>query len=132
MTPIPDFHEEMDRFQNHIPTWVSHNLNRLRRERAIWVLDLRCWLMTFKRCVGQWLVSCISLIVRLRNGRVENCLGYLNLHIVFELIAYDQQAVRLIPTSCKNFLERSDVSFGSKADMPGRICDVRFTPKSGH
>jgi|SRR5437660_12314142 hypothetical protein len=37
MTRIPDFHEEMDRFQNHIPTWVSHNLNRLRRERAIWV-----------------------------------------------------------------------------------------------
>ena len=35
--PIPDFHEEMDRFQNHIPTWVSHNLNRLRRKRAIWV-----------------------------------------------------------------------------------------------
>ena len=34
--PIPDFHEEMDRFQNHIPTWVSHNLNRLRRKRAIW------------------------------------------------------------------------------------------------
>ena len=32
MTRIPDFHEEMDRFQNH-----SHNLNRLRGERAKWV-----------------------------------------------------------------------------------------------
>jgi hypothetical protein len=34
---IPDFHEEMDRFQNHIPTWVGHNLRRLRGERAKWV-----------------------------------------------------------------------------------------------
>jgi ABC-type uncharacterized transport system permease subunit len=37
MTRIPDFHEEMNRFQNHIPTWVGHNLNRLRGKRAIWV-----------------------------------------------------------------------------------------------
>ena len=37
MTQIPDFHEEMERFQNHIPTWVGRNLNRLRRERAKWV-----------------------------------------------------------------------------------------------
>ena len=34
MTRIPDFHEEMERFQNHIPTWVGHNLNRLRGDRA--------------------------------------------------------------------------------------------------
>jgi hypothetical protein len=26
----------------------------------------------------------------------------------------------------------TDVRFGSKADMTGLICDVRFTPKSGH
>jgi hypothetical protein len=25
-----------------------------------------------------------------------------------------------------------NVRFGSKADMTGRICNVRFTPKSGH
>jgi hypothetical protein len=37
MTPNPDFHEEMDRFQNHIPRLIGRNLNRLRRERAIWV-----------------------------------------------------------------------------------------------
>jgi hypothetical protein len=37
MTRIPDFHEEMDRFQNHIPSLIARNLNRLRRERAIWV-----------------------------------------------------------------------------------------------
>ena len=37
MTRIPDFHEEMDRFQNHIPAWVSRNLYRLRGERALWV-----------------------------------------------------------------------------------------------
>lgn len=37
MTRIPDFHEEMNRFQNHVPTWVGHNLNRLRGKRATWV-----------------------------------------------------------------------------------------------
>src|ERR1700746_4103901 len=37
MPRIPDFHEEMNRFQNHIPTRVGHNLNRLRGERAIWM-----------------------------------------------------------------------------------------------
>jgi hypothetical protein len=111
----------MDRLQNHIPTWVSHNLNRLRGKRAIWVrvltgvaligawgflplpivgigccqLDLRCLLMTFQRCVSRWLVSCISLIARLKNGRVENRSGYLNLDIVFRPIPYDQQVVGL-------------------------------------
>jgi hypothetical protein len=34
---ILDFHEEMDRFQNHIPRLVGRNLNRLRGKRAIWV-----------------------------------------------------------------------------------------------
>ncbi len=34
---IPDFHEEMDLFQNHIPSLIGRNLNRLRGERAIWV-----------------------------------------------------------------------------------------------
>ena len=99
MTRIPDFHEEMERFQNHIPTWIGHNLNRLRGDRAKWLrvptgvaligggvlgflplpvvavwmlpVGLGCSLMTFQRCVGQWLVSCISLIAGLRNGRVE-------------------------------------------------------------
>jgi len=94
---IPDFHEEMDRFQNHIPTWVGHNLKRLRGERAKWVrvpmgvaligggvlgflplpivsiwmlpVGLALLLMTFQRCARRWLVSCISLIARLRNGR---------------------------------------------------------------
>jgi hypothetical protein len=36
MAPVPDFHEELDRFQTHVPTWVGHNLNRLRGKRAIW------------------------------------------------------------------------------------------------
>ena len=34
---IPDFHEEMDRFQKHMPIWVGHNLNRIRGEHATWV-----------------------------------------------------------------------------------------------
>jgi hypothetical protein len=29
-------------------------------------------------------------------------------------------------------LKPADVRFGAKADMTGRICNVRFTPKSGH
>ena len=37
MTRIPDFYEEIDRFQNHIPSWIADNLKRLRGERAIWV-----------------------------------------------------------------------------------------------
>ena len=37
MTQIPDFHEEMERFLIHIPTWVGHNLNRLRGDRAKWL-----------------------------------------------------------------------------------------------
>ena len=37
MTQIPDFHEEMERFQNHLPACVGRNLNRLRGERAKWV-----------------------------------------------------------------------------------------------
>src|SRR5690349_5574326 len=37
MTRIPDFHEEMDRFQNHIPVWISRNLNRLRGQRVAWL-----------------------------------------------------------------------------------------------
>jgi len=37
MTQIPDFHEEMERFQNHLSACVGRNLNRLRGERAKWV-----------------------------------------------------------------------------------------------
>ena len=37
MTRTPDFHEEMNRFQNHIPGWVCNNLNRLCGKRAVWV-----------------------------------------------------------------------------------------------
>src|SRR6516165_10665382 len=37
MMRAPDFHEEMNRFQNHIPIWVRHNLNRVRGKRAMWV-----------------------------------------------------------------------------------------------
>ncbi len=37
MARIPDFHEEVNRFQNQIPSWVGDNLNRLRGKRVIWV-----------------------------------------------------------------------------------------------
>ncbi len=34
---MPDFDQEMDRFEDHVPTWVGHNLKRIRGERATWV-----------------------------------------------------------------------------------------------
>jgi len=33
----PDFHEEMDRLQGHMPGWAGRNFDRLRHPRAIWV-----------------------------------------------------------------------------------------------
>ena len=62
MTQIPDFHEEMNRFQNHIPTWVGHNLNRLRGKRAIWVRVLTgvalivAWCFLPLPVVGIWML----------------------------------------------------------------------------
>jgi hypothetical protein len=49
MTRIPDFHEEMDRLQSHIPSLVGHNLNRLRGKRALWVRVLTgvAWCLVF-------------------------------------------------------------------------------------
>jgi hypothetical protein len=37
MSHKPDFHEEMDRLQGHMPGWAGRNFDRLRRPRAIWV-----------------------------------------------------------------------------------------------
>ncbi len=37
MTRIPDFHEEIEALEKHIPIWFSRNLNRIRGERAIWI-----------------------------------------------------------------------------------------------
>lgn len=34
---MPDFHEEMDRLQGHMPGWAGRHLNRLRQPRAVWV-----------------------------------------------------------------------------------------------
>ena len=34
---MPDFHEEMDRLQGHMPGWAGRHLNRLRHPRAVWV-----------------------------------------------------------------------------------------------
>jgi len=62
MTRIPDFHEEMDRLQNHIPSSVGHNLNRLRGERAIWMRVLSgvaligAWCFFPLPIVGIWML----------------------------------------------------------------------------
>lgn len=37
MSHKPDFHEEMDRLQGHMPGWAGRNFDRLRRPRAVWV-----------------------------------------------------------------------------------------------
>lgn len=37
MSHTPDFHQEMDRLQGHMPGWVGRNFDRLRRPGAIWV-----------------------------------------------------------------------------------------------
>jgi hypothetical protein len=62
MTRIPDFHEEMDRFQNYIPTWVARNLKRLLGKRAIWVRVLTgvafivAWCFFPLPIVGIWML----------------------------------------------------------------------------
>ena len=62
MTRIPDFHEEMDRFQNHIPSLVGRNLNRLRGKGAIWVRVLAgvaligAWCFLPLPIVGIWML----------------------------------------------------------------------------
>jgi len=37
MTREPDFDEEMDRLQGHMPDWAGRNFDRLRRPEAVWV-----------------------------------------------------------------------------------------------
>src|SRR5215470_16015818 len=69
MTRIPDFHEEMNRFQNHIPTWVGHNLNRLRGKRAIWVRVLTgvalivAWGFFALSVVGLWMLPVVLVLL---------------------------------------------------------------------
>src|SRR5436190_23605933 len=58
----PDFHEEMNRFQNHVPSLVGHNLNRLRGNRAIWLRVLTgialiaAWGFFPLPIVGMWML----------------------------------------------------------------------------
>ena len=37
MTHGPDFDEEMDRLQGHMPDWAGRNFDRLRQPEAVWV-----------------------------------------------------------------------------------------------
>ena len=37
MTRAPDFEEEMDRLQDHMPDWAGRNFDRLRQPEAAWV-----------------------------------------------------------------------------------------------
>ena len=62
MTLVPDFHDEVDRLQNHIPCWVGHNLNRLRGKRALWLRVLSgvaligAWSILPLPIVGIWML----------------------------------------------------------------------------
>ena|SRR5207248_2788795 len=62
MTHVPDFHEEIDRLQNHIPRLVGHNLNRLRGKRALWlrvltgVALIAAWCFFPLPIVGIWML----------------------------------------------------------------------------
>jgi hypothetical protein len=37
MTHGPNFDEEMDRLQGHMPDWAGRNFDRLRQPEAVWV-----------------------------------------------------------------------------------------------
>jgi hypothetical protein len=37
MSQTPDFDQEMDRLQGHMPGWAGRKLHRLREPRAVWV-----------------------------------------------------------------------------------------------
>jgi hypothetical protein len=37
MAREPDFDEEMDRLQDHMPDWAGRNFDRLRHPKAVWV-----------------------------------------------------------------------------------------------
>src|SRR5262252_7136371 len=95
MTRIPDFHEEMNRFQNHVPTGVGHNLNRLRK-RAIWVRSLTgvalilAWCFLPLPLVGIWMLPVglallahdiptvrapIARLLHFTNGKIEKRKG---------------------------------------------------------
>jgi hypothetical protein len=92
MTRIPDFHEEMNRFQNHIPTWVGHNLDRLRGKRAMWarlltgVALIVAWSFLPLPLVGIWMLPVgltllahdipavrapIARLLHFTNGKIE-------------------------------------------------------------
>lgn len=97
MTRIPDFHDEMNRFQNHIPTWVGHNVNRLRGNRATWgraltgVAFIIAWGLFPLPVVGIWMLPVglallaqdipmvrvpIARLLHFANGKIEkrkNC-----------------------------------------------------------
>jgi hypothetical protein len=92
MTRIPDFHEEMNRFQNYVPTWVGHNLDRLRGKRAMWarlltgVALIVAWSFLPLPLVGIWMLPVglallahdipavrapIARLLHFTNGKIE-------------------------------------------------------------
>ena len=97
MTRFPDFYEEMNRFQNHIPTWVGRNLVRLRGKRAIWVRVLTgvtlivAWGLLPLPLVGIWMLPVglallahdipsvrapIARLLHFTNGKIEKRKNY--------------------------------------------------------
>ena len=116
MTRIPDFHEEMNRFENHIPTWVGHNLNRLRGKRAIWVR-----LLTGVALIVVWGFLPLPLV------------GIWMLPVGLALLAHDIPAVhvpiaRLLQFTNRKIEKRKSCAMSAlplKADIPEHDRHVR-------
>jgi hypothetical protein len=108
VTRIPDFHEEMDRFQNHIPAWVGHNLNRLRGRRAIWVRAL-----TGVALISAWCFLPLPIV------------GIWMLPVGLALLAHDVPTLRAPIARLLHFtnskIEKMKTKNTSNADVGGRV-----------
>lgn len=92
MTRTPDFHEEISRFQNHIPPWAGRSLNRLRGKRGRWVRGstgialIVAWAFFPIPVIGFWMLPVglvllahdvpivrapIARLLRFANGKIE-------------------------------------------------------------
>src|SRR4029079_12375310 len=95
MTRVPDFDEEMDRLQGHMPDWAGRNLDRLRQPEAVWVrvpagiaLTGGC-VLGFLPVLGIWMLPIRLALLGFLAGLV-----FCMLPIGFALLAYDVRLMR--------------------------------------
>ena len=76
MMRAPDFDEEMDRLQDHMPDWAGRNFDRLRQPEAIWVRVPAGIALTgggvlgFLPVLGFWMLP-IGLALLFTNRKIE-------------------------------------------------------------